>query len=223
MLSYSESKSILQAYGINVPVDVVIHTVEEAAEAARKMGYPVVMKGQSPDVPHKTEAGLVRLNIENASQLRHSFDALQTNLQAYDPGATFEGVLIQQMIVPDAVEIILGISRDPVFGPTIVLGLGGIFVELIKDSVLKQPPLSHAEALNMIQSLKGRSVLEGFRGKPVADIDALAETIVQVGKDGRGSQGSAERPGFESPDGTAAGTGRRGSGCIDGMHAGVGA
>jgi acetyltransferase len=140
------------------------------------------MKGQSPDVPHKTEAGLVRLNIEDLSQLRHSFDALQTNLQAYDPGATFEGVLIQQMIAPDAVETILGISRDPVFGPTIVLGLGGIFVELIKDSVLKLPPLSHAEALNMIQTLKGRSVLEGFRGKPLADIDALADTIVQLAR-----------------------------------------
>ena len=179
VLSYSESKSILQAYGINAPADVMTHTVEEAAEAARNIGYPVVMKGQSPDVPHKTEAGLVCLNIENASQLRRTFDTLKTNLHAYDPGATFEGVLIQQMIAPDAVEIILGISRDPVFGPTIVLGLGGIFVELVKDSVLKLPPLSHAEALNMIQTIKGHSILEGFRGKPLADIDALADTIVQ--------------------------------------------
>jgi succinyl-CoA synthetase beta subunit len=158
------------------------HTVEEAAEAARRIGYPVVMKGQSADVPHKTEAGLVRLNIEDASQLRRTFDALKKNLYAYDPGATFEGVLIQQMITPDAVETILGISRDPVFGPTIVLGLGGVFVELVKDAVLKLPPLSHTEALNMIQTLKGRSVLEGFRGKPFADIDALADTIVQLAR-----------------------------------------
>jgi acyl-CoA synthetase (NDP forming) len=182
VLSYSESKSILQAYGINVPADVMTHTIAEAAEAARKIGYPIVMKGQSPDVPHKTEAGLVRLNIEDASQLRRTFDALKKNLYAYDPGATFEGVLIQQMITPDAVETILGISRDPVFGPTIVLGLGGVFVELVKDAVLKLPPLSHAEALNMIRSLKGRKVLEGFRGKPFADIDALADTIVQLAR-----------------------------------------
>ena len=182
VLSYSESKSILQAYGINVPADVMTYTIAEAAEAARKIGYPVVMKGQSPDVPHKTEAGLVRLNIEDASQLRRTFDALKKNLYAYDPGATFEGVLIQQMITPDAVETILGISRDSVFGPTIVLGLGGVFVELVKDAVLKLPPLSHTEALNMIRSLKGRSVLEGFRGKPFADIDALADTIVQLAR-----------------------------------------
>jgi acetyltransferase len=140
------------------------------------------MKGQSPDVPHKTEAGLVCLNIENASQLWRTFDTLKKNLHAHDPGATFEGVLIQQMIAPDAVEIILGISRDPVFGPTIVLGLGGIFVELVKDSVLKLPPLNYAEALNMIQTLKGHSILEGFRGKPLADIDALADTIVQAAR-----------------------------------------
>jgi len=182
VLSYSESKSILEAYGIRVPADMMTHTVEEAAEAAREIGYPVVMKGQSPDVPHKTEAGLVRLNIADASQLRRTFDVLKTNLHAYDPGATFEGVLIQQMIAPDAVETILGISRDPVFGATIVLGLGGIFVELLKDSVLQLPPLSRVEALEMIQSLKGRLLFEGFRGKPRADIDALADTIVQVAR-----------------------------------------
>jgi acetyltransferase len=140
------------------------------------------MKGLSQDVPHKTEAGLVHLNIGDESQLRRTFDALKTNLHAHDPAAALEGVLIQEMVQPEAVETILGISRDPVFGPVIVLGLGGIFVELLKDTVLKLPPLSRAEALEMIQSLKGCRVLEGFRGKPRADIDALADTIVKVAR-----------------------------------------
>jgi len=182
VLSYSEGKSILQAYGINVAGDVMTHTADEAVEAALKIGYPVVMKGQSQDVPHKTEAGLVHLNIKDEAQLRSTFDALRKNLHAHDPDATLEGVLIQEMIAPEAVEIILGISHDLAFGPVVVLGLGGIFVELLQDSVLKLPPLNHDEAFEMIQSLKGRRLLEGFRGKPRADIDALADTIVQVAR-----------------------------------------
>jgi acetyltransferase len=101
-------------------------------------------------------------------------------LQSQASGVPFEGVLIQQMISPDAVETILGINRDPVFGPAVVLGLGGILVELLQDSQLRLPPLSQSEAMEMIRSLKGYRILAGYRGKPLADIEALADTVIQV-------------------------------------------
>jgi acyl-CoA synthetase (NDP forming) len=180
LLSYQESKTLLQGYGIKVPQDVMVYTVEEALVAARKIGYPLAMKGQSQAIPHKTEAGLVQLNIQSDTQLQSGFEVLKTNLQSRASEVPFEGVLIQQMISPDAVETILGINRDPVFGPAVVLGLGGILVELLQDSQLRLPPLSQSEAMEMIRSLKGYRILVGYRGKPRADIEALADTVVQV-------------------------------------------
>jgi succinyl-CoA synthetase beta subunit len=180
LLSYQESKTILEEYGIRVPRDAMVYTVEEALAAARKIGYPLAIKGQSQAIPHKTEAGLVQLNIESDTQLQNGFEALKTNLQTQSPGRPFEGVLVQQMISADAVETILGINLDPVFGPVVLLGLGGVLVELLQDSQLRLPPLSRSEALGMIQSLKGYRILAGYRGKPRADIAALADTVVQV-------------------------------------------
>ena len=180
VLSYQESKTLLQIYGIKVPHDAIVYTVEEALAAAYKIGYPLAMKGQSQAIPHKTEAGLVQLNIQSDAQVRSGFEVLKTNLQSQAPGLPFEGVLVQQMISPDAVETILGINRDPVFGPAVVLGLGGVLVELLQDSQLRLPPLRRSEALEVIQSLKGYRILAGYRGKPRADIEALADTVVQV-------------------------------------------
>jgi len=180
VLSYQESKTLLQIYGIKVPRDAIVYTVEEALAAAYKIGYPLAMKGQSQAIPHKTEAGLVQLNIQSDAQLRSGFEVLKTNLQSQAPEAPFEGVLVQQMISTDAVETILGIHRDPVFGPAVVLGLGGVLVELLQDSQLRLPPLSRSEALEVIQSLKGYRILAGYRGKPPADIEALTDTVVQV-------------------------------------------
>ncbi len=180
ILSYPESQTLLQAYGIKVPPEAMVNTAAEAFEAARRLGYPLAMKGQSQAIPHKTEAGLVHLNICGNAEVQSTFDAIQKNLHSHDPVAPFEGVLIQPMVSPDAVETILGINYDPVFGPAVVLGLGGVFVELLQDSQLRLPPLSRAEAMEMIRSLKGYGILAGYRGKPPADIEALAETVVQV-------------------------------------------
>ena len=180
LLSYQESKTILQDYGIKLPRDAMVYTVEEALAAARKIGYPLAIKGQSQAIPHKTEAGLVQLNIESDTQLQSGFEVLKTNLQSQAPGVPFEGVLVQQMISPDAVETILGIDHDPVFGPAVVLGLGGILVELLQDSQLRLPPLSRSVAMEAIRSLKGYRILAGYRGKPRADVEALADTVVQV-------------------------------------------
>jgi len=155
-------------------------TLEEACQAARAIGYPLVVKGQSPDVPHKTDAGLVRVGIGDEAQLRSAFETIGRNLRAHDPEAALEGVLIQEMIEAEAVETILGVTSDPVFGPVVVLGIGGVLVELLDDSALALPPLDLTDAMRMIESLKGRRLLEGFRGKPRADVCALADAVVQV-------------------------------------------
>jgi acetyltransferase len=180
VLSYQESKALLETYGIKTPHEATVYTVEEALAATREIGYPLAMKAQSQAVAHKTEAGMVHLNILSDSQVRSTFDVLKIKLHSLAPETPFEGVLIQQMISPEAVETILGINRDPLFGPTVVLGLGGILVELLQDSQLRLPPLSRSEAMEMIRSLKGYRILAGYRGKPLADIEALADTVVQV-------------------------------------------
>jgi acetyltransferase len=182
VLSYEDSQALIGAYGISVPDGAMVHTEDEAAALALRIGYPVVMKGQSPQIPHKTEAGLVQVNICHESELRGSFSTFERNIEAFDRGAQLEGVLVQRMIPSDGVETIIGISADPVFGPAVVLGLGGIFVELLKDSTLQLPPVSRDEARMMIANLKGGKVLEGFRGKPRADMDALMTAIVQIGQ-----------------------------------------
>jgi acyl-CoA synthetase (NDP forming) len=181
VLGYQESKSILQAYGIGFPREALVSKAEEARAAARGIGYPVVMKVQSAGVPHKTEAGLVRLGIRNDAQLADAFGSLRKTHWALEPGTAPAGVLVQEMISPDAVETILGINRDPVFGPVVVLGMGGVFVELLGDSVLRLPPVDHGQAMEMIAALKGRRLFDGFRGRPRADVEALAEAIVRVG------------------------------------------
>jgi len=181
-LSYEDGQALIAAYGIRVPDGSMAYSADEAAAIALTLGYPVVMKGQSPQISHKTEAGLVQVNIGNETALRDTFAAIERNMTAFDPGAQLEGILVQQMIPSDGVETIVGISADPVCGPAVVFGLGGIFVELLKDSTLQLPPVSRDEARTMIAGLKGCKLLEGFRGKPGTDVDALIAAIVQIGQ-----------------------------------------
>jgi acetyltransferase len=182
VLSYEDSQALIGAYGISVPDGAMVHSEDEAAAVALRIGYPVVMKGQSPQIPHKTEAGLVQVNICHETELRKTFSTIEANIEAFDRGAQLEGILVQRMIPSDGVETLIGISADPVFGPAVVFGLGGIFVELLKDSTLQLPPVSRDEARMMIANLKGGKVLEGFRGKSRADMDALMTAIVQIGQ-----------------------------------------
>jgi acyl-CoA synthetase (NDP forming) len=182
VLSYEDSRTLIGAYGISVPDGAMVPSVDEAAAVALRIGYPVVMKGQSPQIPHKTEAGLVHVNICHETALRETFSTIERNTEAFDPGAQLEGILVQRMIPSDGVETIIGIFADPVFGPAVVFGLGGILVELLKDSTLQLPPVSRGEARMMISNLKGCKVLEGFRGRPRADTDALMTAIVQIGQ-----------------------------------------
>jgi len=182
VLGYDDCRLLVGAYGIHVPEGAMAGSDDEAAAVAQKIGYPVVMKGQSPQIPHKTEAGLVQVGIENEIVLRKAYAAMVRNIAAYDPEAELEGILVQRMISAEGTETIIGILDDAAFGPGVVLGLGGIFVELLKDATLRLPPVSRHDACRMIADLKGRKILDGFRGKPASDQEALMTAIVQIGQ-----------------------------------------
>jgi acyl-CoA synthetase (NDP forming) len=182
VLGYDDCRLLVGAYGIHVPEGAMAGSEDEAAAVAQKIGYPVVMKGQSPQIPHKTEAGLVQVGIENETVLRKTYAAMVRNIAAYDPEAELEDILVQRMIPADSVETIIGIVDDAAFGPGVILGLGGIFVELLKDATLRLPPVSRRDARMMIADLKGRQILDGFRGKPASDQEALMTAIVQIGQ-----------------------------------------
>ncbi len=179
-LSEVEGRRLLAAYGIPGPREAVVTTAEEAVEASQHIGYPVVLKILSPDVQHKTEIGGVRVGLGDETAVVTAFREVMEAARRHHPRARLEGAVIQEMIPADAVEVILGVLRDPDFGPVVVFGSGGILVELLKDSSLRLPPLSHEEALKMIQETRGARLLEGFRGRPPADVDALADALVRL-------------------------------------------
>ena len=178
-LSEVEGRRLLAAYGIPGPQEAVATSAAEAVQVARHIGYPVVLKILSPDIQHKTEIGGVRVGLGDEHAVRAAFEQVMAAAQAHHPQARLEGALIQEMIPSDAVEVILGVLRDPDF-TVVVFGSGGILVELIQDSALRLPPLSAAEAREMIQQTRGARLLEGFRGRPPADVDALVDALVRL-------------------------------------------
>jgi acyl-CoA synthetase (NDP forming) len=179
-LSEVEARRLLAAYGIPGPMEAVAVTAQEAGQAAQRIGYPVVLKILSADIQHKTDIGGVRLGLEDEVAVTTAFREVTEAARRHHPQARLEGTLVQEMIPPNAVEVILGVLRDPDFGPVVVFGSGGILVELVQDSSLRLPPLSHGEALQMIHETRGERLLQGFRGRPPADVDALANALVRV-------------------------------------------
>jgi len=180
VLDESTSRQLLAACGIRGPAEALATSAGECVAAAERLGYPVVLKVSSRDVPHKTEAGGVLVGLANAEQVSVGYDAIVRRVSAAVPNAHIDGVLVQQMIGQDAVEVILGTFDDPEFGPMVVFGLGGVLVELIKDSTLRPAPVSRADALEMVEGIRGAALLHGFRGRPEADVDALADAIVSL-------------------------------------------
>jgi len=179
VLTEFEARRVLAAYGVgHTTGQYLAKTAEQAAEAAAAIGGPVAMKVQSPDILHKTEAGGVALNI-STDRVREAFATIIERAQEYDPNAAIDGVLVQPMAAPGR-EVILGINSDPQFGPMLMVGLGGIHVEVLKDVALAPVPLSKPAALALIDGLKGRALLGAQRGAPAADVDALAEMMVRL-------------------------------------------
>ncbi len=180
-LTEREAKSVLAAYGVPVVQERLAKSAVEAMQAAHAVGMPVALKLESPDVPHKTEAGVIRLNVSGEGAVKAAYTEIIANAAKIVPAPQVNGVLVQPM-VPAGVEIMVGARVDPMFGPMIVVGLGGIFVELLKDSVLELAPITKARALDMIDRLEGRALLDGFRGGPAVDRDALADVIARLGE-----------------------------------------
>jgi acetate---CoA ligase (ADP-forming) len=178
-LTEREAKEVLALYGVPVVGERIAHSVDEAVNAAGSLGYPVVLKVESPDLPHKTEAGVVRLNLRDADEVRAAYQAVMAKANAVTPPPRINGVLVQKMM-PQGIEIVVGARIDPLFGPLVVVGLGGILVELLQDSALAPAPVTHDEALTLLGQLKGARLLDGFRGMAGVDRNALADVICRV-------------------------------------------
>jgi acyl-CoA synthetase (NDP forming) len=177
-LTEREGKQLLALYGIPVTREALATTRAGAVEAASKLGFPVVMKVESPDITHKTEAKAVRIGVADAEAAGAAFDEIVANARAYAPGADVRGVLVQQMVT-GGVETILGMSRDPDYGPCVAFGLGGILVEVLDDVSLRVPPLDRDDARAMVDGLRARKVLDGARGAPPADVGAAVDAILR--------------------------------------------
>lgn len=174
-----EAKSILEHAGIRFPGERLVAPGEDPGDAADALGYPLVMKISSPDLPHKTEVGGVRLDLRNADEVRAAMAAMLESVRAKAPQAAIEGVLLAPMI-RGGVETIAGVFNDPVMGPVVMFGLGGVFVEVLKDVTFRAAPFDSDEAMRMIREIRGFAMLEGARGAPPADIDALAQLLSRL-------------------------------------------
>ena len=173
-----EAMELLSAYNIPVARWGIARTLEEVRKIADDIGYPVVLKVISPDIVHKSDAGGVRLNV-GREEVESAFRDILLSIERKFPGARIDGVLVQEM-VGDGVEVIVGMKRDPSFGPVIMFGLGGVFVEVFRDVTFRVAPLTKESAMEMIKKVRAYRILRGYRGARSADIDALADVLVKV-------------------------------------------
>lgn len=178
-LSEYESKKLLADNGVPVDLGYIAKTKAEVKEYAEKIGYPLVMKVESNDILHKSDVGGVMLNIKSLEQAEEAYDKILANAAQHAPNAKINGILMQKMLKAGT-EMIIGLNSDPQFGPMLLVGMGGVFVEVFKDAALYPVPLNHDEALHMLQSLKSFKLLNGYRGNPPADIEALTDMMVKI-------------------------------------------
>ena len=179
-LSEHHTKGLIAKWGVPITRESLVQNADDAVAAAGEIGYPVAMKADVINLPHKTDAGLVMLGLKDGAAVREAFDMLKSNAaQAGAVGEGLNGISVQEMIV-DGVEVIVGVSYDSQLGATILFGSGGVMVEVYNDVALRLCPIDKSDALEMIADVKGARLLEGFRGRPAADIDALADTLVRV-------------------------------------------
>lgn len=175
----AEAKSILTAYGLQAPPSEIAETAEKAVEIAGDMGYPVVLKIASPDILHKTDVGGVKVGLQNPTDVRDAFDLITYRSQRYLPEARLWGCQVQKM-VPSGLEILIGMNRDPQFGPLVTFGLGGIYVEALKDASFRIAPFSRDEAAQMLTEIRAKALLDGVRGEPPVDKETLIEVLLRI-------------------------------------------
>ncbi len=177
----TEAKTICAEYGIPVNKFQLAKTEKEASTYADEIGYPIVLKIVSPDIIHKSDAGGVKVNLKNSQEVAATYRQIIENAKKYKADAKIVGVLVQEM-APQSTEVIVGAIKDPQFGQTIMFGLGGIFVELLKDVNFRVAPITAEDAKEMITQLKAYPLLNGYRNTPPADIDALVSILCSVSR-----------------------------------------
>ncbi|MCC6905106.1 MAG: acetate--CoA ligase family protein, partial [Anaerolineae bacterium] len=176
-----EAREVMEAYGLKMPDTFLAETADQAVQIAADLGYPVVMKIASPDILHKTDVGGVRVGLRNSSDVRDAFDLMTYRAAKYVPGARIWGCIVQKMS-PQGLELLVGMNRDPQFGPLVTFALGGIYVEILKDATFRIAPFAREEAEAMLGELRARALLDGVRGQPPVDKEAIIDTLMRIGQ-----------------------------------------
>jgi acyl-CoA synthetase (NDP forming) len=184
-LSEYESKQVLASYGIPVTKELLVDNVQDLINATKEIGYPLVLKGCSSGIAHKTEKGLIRVDIRNEAEAKAAFEEITANIGAED------AILVQEMVKGQR-ELVIGLTRDPQFGPCVMFGLGGIFTEILKDISFRVAPLEERDALEMMQEIKGHKILEAVRGMEAADLNIFSDILIKVGQIGLENEGVKE-------------------------------
>jgi acetyltransferase len=178
----AEAWDILKAYGLKIPRSFLAKTSQEAVEIAADLGYPVVLKIASPDILHKTDVGGVKVGLESADQVRDAFDLMIYRTERFLPEAEIWGCQVQEMAPPGGLEVLIGMNRDPQFGPLVTFGLGGIYVEALKDVTFRVAPFTRLDAKAMLAEIRSKALLEGVRGKPPVDKEAIVDVLLRMGQ-----------------------------------------
>lgn len=178
-LSEYESKQVLAKYSVPITKEVLVDKKEDVLKAAKEIGYPLVMKGCSSEIAHKTENGLIKVDIRNDDEAVKTFEEIMKNMG----GVKRAAILVQEMVKGQR-ELVIGMTRDPQFGPCVMFGLGGIFTEILKDVSFRKAPLEKRDALEMMREIKGKKILDAVRGMNAANIEVLANILINVGRIG---------------------------------------
>ncbi len=177
-LSEYDSKQVLSEYKIPVTKEVIANTADELNKAVQKIGFPLVIKGCSSEIAHKTEKGLIKVDIRNEDEAKAAFEDIQSKMEG-----TEKSVLVQEMVKGQR-ELVVGMTRDPQFGPCVMFGLGGIFTEILKDVAFRVAPLSKRDAMDLMDDFKGKKILDSVRGMEAVDREVLADILLAVGQIG---------------------------------------
>mgnify|MGYP006279067829 CR=1 FL=1 len=175
VLTEFESKQLLQEIGIPIPAQELTKTKEETVQVVEEIGYPVVLKLMAEDIVHKSDSGAVKLGLQNKEEVEKAYDELMKI-----PAESEKKISVQQMAKEPITELIIGMTTDPQFGPSLMFGIGGILVELLEDVSFRIAPITEYDAKEMIHEIKGFPLLDGYRGKPKADIDAIVDVLLKI-------------------------------------------
>ena len=181
LLTEIEAKQVLEEAGVPVSPARLATTKEAAAKVADQLGYPIVLKIVSPQITHKSDVGGVALNLSSGDEVASAFDRIVASAKQHEPNATIDGVAVQRM-EPQGIEVIVGMTKDPQFGPVLMFGLGGVLVEVLKDVAFRIVPLTERDARQMVHEIKGYPLLEGYRGHEPADVAKLEQLLLTVSR-----------------------------------------